>query len=146
MHKGVVSCHISCPSSVKLDQSTLAQVVNKLIPSIPPPIQYTSYTNRIMSIKYVGLLHVFMYPVSEPCYHEIVNLARLSLPFHIPLTRAVPSRRVNISCSTLPSRSIDDTCPQRPVSASKPAPVVPSRHCRRSAPSRYREYQHLFCP
>ena len=48
--------------------------------------------------------------------------------FHLPLIRAVPSRRENISrCTFLPSRPVEKTSPYHPVPSSKPAPTVPSR-------------------
>ena len=47
--------------------------------------------------------------------------------FHLPLTRAVPSRREHISRFTLPSRPVEEVPPYRPVPSTKPAPTVPSR-------------------
>ena len=63
----------------------------------------------------------------------VVKMERWSRPvpsrwqLHLPLTRAVPSRRENISRSPLPSRSVDKTCPYRPVPSTKPIATVPSR-------------------
>ena len=56
--------------------------------------------------------------------------------FYLPLTRTVPSRRENFSRCTLPSRSVEEISPYRPVPSTKPAPTVPSRLQNLPLPSR----------
>ena len=56
--------------------------------------------------------------------------------FHLPLTRAVPSCRENLSRCTLPSRPVEEISHYRPVPSTKPAPTVPSRLHNLPLPSR----------
>ena len=56
--------------------------------------------------------------------------------FHLPLTRTVPSRRENLSRSTLPSRPVEEISMYCPVPWTKRAPTVPSRRQNLPQPSR----------